>query len=126
MQTSPVIGSSISKHRRTAAGNHKRRTSASRKPVGNAYQNKPISKTTTQAIIIVHINNRLGCRTAIQCSPLDTIRTLKMIVSCQLGIKPEAMLLKRQGQRALKDGLTLEDYEIGDGSSVDLEVDMGD
>ena len=35
-------------------------------------------------------------------------------------------MLKRQGQRALRDGLTLEDYEIEDGSSVDLEVDTED
>ena len=35
-------------------------------------------------------------------------------------------MLKRQGQRALKDGLTLEDYEIGNGSSLDLEVDTED
>ena len=35
-------------------------------------------------------------------------------------------MLKRQGQRPLKDGLTLEDYEIGDGSSLDLEADTGD
>ena len=35
-------------------------------------------------------------------------------------------MLKRLGQRALKDGLTVEDYEIGNGSSLDLEVDMED
>ena len=35
-------------------------------------------------------------------------------------------MLKRQGQRALRDGLTLEDLEIGNGSSLDLEVDTED
>ena len=122
-QTSPVIGSRISKHCRTAAGNHERRTSTSSKPVGNTYKNKRTSNPTTQAIITVHINNRLGGSTAIQCSPQDKIRTLKVIASLKLGIRPEAMMLKRQGQRALRDGLTLEDYEIGDRSSLDLEVD---
>ena len=76
--------------------------------------------------MIVHINNRLGRRTAIQCSPQDTIHTLKLLVSLKLGIRPQAMMLKRQGERALKDGLTLEDYEIGDGCSLDLEVDTED
>ncbi len=33
---------------------------------------------------------------------------------------------KRQGQQALKDGLTLEDYEIGDGGSLNLEMDTED
>ena len=33
------------------------------------------------------------------------------------------MLLKRQGQRKLRDGATLEDLEIGDGSEVGLEAD---
>ena len=36
------------------------------------------------------------------------------------------MLLKRQGERPLRDFLTLEDYGISNGSSLDLEVDTGD
>ena len=36
------------------------------------------------------------------------------------------MMLKRQGERRLKDFLTLEDYAIGNGSSLDLEVDTCD
>ena len=43
-----------------------------------------------------------------------------------LGIRPEAMVLKKQGERPLKDVLTLEDYEIHDGSSLDLEVNTCD
>ena len=80
--------------------------------------------TTTQGVIVVHLNNRLGRRTAIYCSPQDTIATRKLLASLQLGTRPEAIMLKRQGQRALKDGLTLEECEIGDGSSLDLEVEM--
>ena len=44
----------------------------------------------------------------------------------KLGIKPEAMVLKGQGQRSLEDTLTLEDYEVGNGSWLDLEVGTGD
>ncbi len=124
-RSSTVIGSRISKHRSTAAGDHERETSNRNRIAGNAYKNKP-STNTTQGIITVHLNNRLCRRTAIQCFPQDTIRTLKIIASLQLGIRPEAMMLKRQGQRPLKDGLTLGDYEIGNGSSVDLEVHTGD
>lgn len=34
------------------------------------------------------------------------------------------MLLKRQGERPFRDFLTLEDYGIKAGSTLDLEVDM--
>lgn len=36
------------------------------------------------------------------------------------------MLLKRQGERPFRDFLTLLDYGINDGSSLDLEIDTGD
>lgn len=36
------------------------------------------------------------------------------------------MLLKRQGECPFRDSLTLEDYGIKDGSSLDLEVDTCD
>ena len=122
-----VNSSRISKHQRTGTGSQKRETVTRSRTSGNAYtENKPISKITPHGIILVHLNNRLGRRTAIQCSPQDTVKTLKLLASLQLGTRPEAIMLKRQGQRALKDGLTLEDYEIGNGSSLDLEVDTED
>ena len=127
---SPVIASRISKHRRTtAAVDPKSQPSTTLcNPINHTHKNKPTSAThpPTQALITIHISNRLGTRTSLQCLPTDTIRTLKLLASLKLGIRPEAMLLKRQGQRKLRDGLTLEDYGIGDGSSVDLEVDLGD
>ena len=36
------------------------------------------------------------------------------------------MMLKRQGERPFRDSLTLEDYEVRDGTCLDLEVDTGD
>ena len=36
------------------------------------------------------------------------------------------MTLKRQGERPFKDSLTLEDYGIRDGSSLDDEIGTGD
>ena len=122
-QTSALVDSRISKHRKTKAGDDSREASTRSKTARNAYKNKPISNATTQGVIVIHLNNRLGGRTAIQCSPRDTIHTLISLASLKLGTRPEAILLKRQGQRALKDRLTLEDYEIGNGSSLDLEVD---
>ena len=120
-QPSTVIGSRISKHRDTTARDHKSKTGDNRSRVAKAH--KHTKPTTTQGIITVHLNNRLGRRTSIQCFPHDTIKTLKILASAQLGMRPNTIMLKRQGQRALKDGLTLEDYEIGNGCEVGLEVD---
>lgn len=75
------------------------------------------------AAIRVYVNNRLGSRAEIVCSPSDTVGDFKKIAAQQLGTSAEAIRLKRQGQRALRDATTLEDYEIGNGSSLDYEID---
>lgn len=49
------------------------------------------------------------------------------VAAVYLGMRPKAiMLLKRQGERPFEDSLTLEDYEISNGSSLDLEIDTCD
>ena len=78
---------------------------------------------TSGGTIRVHVTNRLGIKQEILCSPNDTIGQLKILVAVQLGLGPETILLKRQGQRPLKDFMTLQEYEIGSGSSLDLEMD---
>ena len=82
--------------------------------------------TTSTDLIRVFINNRLGTRTEILCSPTDTIGAFKRLAAVYMGTRPKAMLLKRQGERPFRDFLTLEDYGINNGSSLDLEVDTGD
>ena len=79
--------------------------------------------TPTGEMIVVYINNRLGRREAIPCFSTDTIGDFKKVAALYLGTKAEAIMLKRQGQRPPKDTLTLEDYEIGNRSSLDLETD---
>jgi len=83
-------------------------------------------RANAPAEIGVFVNNHLGIRTEIQCSRSDTIREFKLLAAVYLGIRPGAMSLKRQGRRPLKDYLPLEEYEIEDGSSLDLEVETGD
>ena len=39
------------------------------------------------------------------------------------GIRSEAILLKRQGERPLKEFLTLGDYGNGNASSLDVEIE---
>lgn len=76
--------------------------------------------------VLVHINNRLGGKTTVWCLATASIKEVKALAALQLGTGPEAMLLKRQGQWPFKDSLTLQDYEIGDNSSIDLEFDTTD
>ena len=110
-QSSKVFGSRIEKNRT----NPKKQIAY---PSGLA--------TASTSLIRVLINNRLGTKTEIPCSPTDTIEAFKRLAAVYMGTRPEALLLKRQGERPLKDFLTLEDYGISNGSSLDLEVDTGD
>ena len=78
---------------------------------------------TPRAAIRVIVNNRLGVRSEIVCSPDDTIGDFERLAALYLGMRPESIILKRQAQRPMRDFLTLGDYGIGDGAAVDLEVD---
>ncbi|KAM0794733.1 hypothetical protein BDR22DRAFT_874171 [Usnea florida] len=88
--------------------------------------NSSTAATTFTDLIRVFIKNRLGTRTEILCSPSDSIGAFKKLAAVYVGTRPEAMLFKRQGERPFRDFLTLEDYGISNGSSLDLEVDTGD
>lgn len=77
-------------------------------------------------MIIVHVNDRLGTKTSIPCLPSDTIGDFKAMVAAHIGREPNALLLKRQGERPFKDFLTLEDYSISSNCQLDLEVGTGD
>lgn len=85
-----------------------------------------VRATAPGVLTRVFVNNRLGTRTEVPCSPTDTIGAFKRVAAVHLGTRPEAMILKRQGERPLKDFLTLDDYEIRNGSSLDLEIDTCD
>ena len=79
-----------------------------------------------EAPIRVFVNNRLGSRAEISCFLSDTVGDFKKLVAMRLGVQAESVLLKRQGQRPMKDSISLVDYEVGNGSLLDLEVDMGE
>lgn len=77
-------------------------------------------------MIIVNVNDRLGTKAAIPCYPSDGIKEFKIMVAARIGREPHEILLKRQGERPFKDQLTLEDYGVGNGVQLDLEVDTGE
>ena len=95
-----------------------------------------------EAMIIVHVNDRLGTKAAIPCLASDPIRSFagppssdapsdltdggpglfKAQVAARIGRQPHEILLKRQGERPFKDALTLEDYGVSNGVQLDLYV----
>ncbi|KJZ74110.1 hypothetical protein HIM_06559 [Hirsutella minnesotensis 3608] len=79
-----------------------------------------------QEMIIVHVNDRLGTKSAIPCLPSDTIGQLKLMIAARIGRESNQIMLRRQGERPFKDILSLEDYGISNGVQLDLEVDTGD
>jgi len=70
-------------------------------------------------MIEVHCNDRLGKKIKVKCNPDDTIGELKMLIAAQIGSRPEKIRLQRW-YSVFKDHITLQDYEIGDGSNLEL------
>lgn len=77
-------------------------------------------------LIVVHVNDRLGTKAAIPCLASDTVLQFKVMVAARIGRSVNEILIKRQGERPFKDVLTLEDYGVGNGVQLDLELDTGD
>ena len=89
-------------------------------------ERKPKIAPTTEPMIIVTVNDRLGTKASIPCLASDPIKSFKALVAAQIGREPHEIMLKRQGERPFKDNLTLEDYGVSNGVQLDLEVDTGD
>lgn len=77
-------------------------------------------------MIVVHVNDRLGTKSAIPCLPSDTVGQFKLMIAARIGREAGQIMLRRQGERPFKDHITLEDYGISNGVQLDLEVDTGD
>lgn len=86
-QSSSVFGSRI----------EKKRTSHKKRATGSTV--RTTASTASAVLTRVVIKNRLGARNEILCSPSDTIGAFKKVAAVHLGTRPEAMLLKRQGER---------------------------
>jgi len=76
--------------------------------------------------IVVTVNDRLGTKAQIPCLADDTVGDFKKLVAAHIGRQPHEIMLKRQGERALKDAITLADYGVSNGVQLDLELDTGD
>ncbi|EDP52418.1 hypothetical protein KXW98_000752 [Aspergillus fumigatus] len=85
-----------------------------------------VAPQSSEPMIVVHVNDRLGTKAAIPCLASDPIKLFKAQVAARIGREPHEILLKRQGERPFKDQLTLEDYGVSNGVQLDLEVGTGE
>lgn len=72
---------------------------------------------TTMIEIIA--NDRVGKKERIKCFPTDTVFIFKQLLAAHIGTRPEKIRIQI-ANKVLNDKITLEDYEIKDGSSVEL------
>ena len=70
-------------------------------------------------MIEVILDDRLGKKVRVKCNEDDTIGDLKKLAAAQLGTRPEKIKLQKW-YTVYKDHITLEDYEIHDGFSLEL------
>lgn len=69
--------------------------------------------------ISVVCNDRMGKKVSVKCDPKDTVGDFKLLLQAQIGTTAARIQLKR-GTVLFRDHITLEDYEIVDGSAVEL------
>lgn len=70
-------------------------------------------------MIEIAVNDRLGKKVKILCNEDDTIGDIKKVIGVKIGTTAERIILKKWYQ-IFKDHVTLADYEIGDGSNLEL------
>lgn len=73
-------------------------------------------------MIEVVVNDRMGKRQRIKCSPTDTVLQLKKLISAQIGTRCEKIRLQK-ANIIFKDHITLDDYEIKDGMGLEMYYD---
>jgi len=71
------------------------------------------------ALIEVIANDRLGRKVRVKCSADDTVGDLKRLIAAQIGTDHKKIQLKKW-YTIYKDHITLRDYEINDGMSLEM------
>lgn len=79
--------------------------------------------TTTMMMMMMTIevvcNDQLGKKVRVKCDAQDTIRDLKKLIAAQTGTHWKKIVLKKR-YMVFKDHVSLADYEIHDGMSLEL------
>ncbi|CAH01428.1 ubiquitin-like protein HUB1 [Kluyveromyces lactis] len=71
-------------------------------------------------MIEVLVNDRLGKKVNVKCLSEDTVGDFKKVLSVQLGTASASKIVLQKGGSVLKDHITLEDYEVHDGTNLEL------
>ncbi|KAJ7074146.1 ubiquitin-like protein [Mycena amicta] len=66
-----------------------------------------------------HPTNQLNSSVRVKCSPEDTVGDLKKLIAAQTGTDHTKIQLKKW-YTIYKDHITLSDYEINDGMSLEM------
>lgn len=80
-------------------------------------EGKLIHNSYAPVLIEIVVNDRYGKKQRIKCCPNDTVFDFKKLISAQTGTRPEKIRLQK-ANIIFKDHLTLDDYEIKDGSGL--------
>ncbi|ORY75731.1 ubiquitin-like protein 5-like protein [Protomyces lactucae-debilis] len=67
----------------------------------------------------VIVNDRLGKKVRVKCNEDDTMGDLKKLIAAQTGTAADRIILKKW-YTTFKDHITLADYEIHNGMSLEL------
>ncbi|KAL0094024.1 ubiquitin-like protein 5, partial [Phycomyces blakesleeanus] len=70
-------------------------------------------------LIELEVNDRLGKKVRVKCSPSDTVGDFKKLVAAQIGTEPQKIVLKKW-YKEFKDHITLSDYELNNGMNLEL------
>ncbi|KAK1924095.1 ubiquitin-related domain-containing protein [Papiliotrema laurentii] len=70
-------------------------------------------------MIEVIANDRMGRKVRVKCLPTDTVGDLKRLIAAQTGTTAQKIQLKKW-YTAFKDHVSLRDYEINDGMSLEM------
>ncbi|RKO98366.1 hypothetical protein CXG81DRAFT_28795 [Caulochytrium protostelioides] len=70
-------------------------------------------------MIEVIADDRCGKKVRVKCNPDDTIGILKLLIAAQSGTSADKIVLKKW-HSVFKDHITLADYEIHDGMSLEM------
>ena len=71
------------------------------------------------SMIEITCNDRLGKKVRVKCNTDDKIGDLKKLIAAQTGTRAEKIVLKKW-YNIFKDNITVGDYEIHDGSNLEL------
>ena len=62
-------------------------------------------------LIEIEVNDRLGKKVRVKCSPQDTIGDFKKLTAAQIGTDPKKIVLKKW-YKEFKDHITLDDCKL--------------